>query len=259
MNCFNKAFVAALVSLSVSTGASNVLAKGDKGAGFHAEKTSVEAVSVKEVAAEVAETEVMIAENTSGSEILDSNEITHLMFMREEEKLARDVYLTLGMLYPDLSIFGNIDDSEQRHTMAVKAMIEKYGYDDPNTNDNVGMYTGEDYGWYFTEKYNQLVERAKTSELEALYVGAFIEELDMMDINQCPKVILETDNGINDVTECGKNYTDNPDIVKLYSSLIDGSISHLKGYVKNIEMNIGEGNYQAQVLGQEEVDKLLGR
>jgi hypothetical protein len=190
---------------------------------------------------------------------LDYNEKMHLFFMREEEKLARDVYQTLGTMYPDSVIFGNIDDSEQQHMTAVKAMIEKYGYEDPSTNDNVGAYTGEDFGWYFTEKYNQLVERASISELEALYVGAFIEELDMMDINQCPQVIVETDNGINDVTECGKVYTGKPDIQRLYSSLLDGSDSHLEGYVNNIEQIIGKGNYQAQVLSQEMVDEILDR
>jgi hypothetical protein len=190
---------------------------------------------------------------------LDYNEKMHLMFMREEEKLARDVYLTLGTMYPDSAIFGNIDDSEQKHTTAVKSMIEKYGYEDPNTNDNVGVFTGEDFGWYFTEKYNQLVERASISELEALYVGAFIEELDMMDINQCPQVIVETDNGIDDVEQCGKVYTDNADIQRLYSSLLDGSDSHLEGYVMNIEKHIGEGNYQAQVLSQELLDAILDR
>jgi len=190
---------------------------------------------------------------------LDYNEKMHLMFMREEEKLARDVYQTLGAMYPDSTIFGKIDDSEQKHTTAVKAMIEKYGYEDPNINDNVGVYTGEDFGWYFTEKYNQLVERASISELEALYVGAFIEELDMMDINQCPKVVVETDNGINDVNECGKVYTGNADIQRLYSSLLDGSDSHLEGYVNNIETFIGEGNYEAQVLSQEQVDAILDR
>jgi hypothetical protein len=190
--------------------------------------------------------------------VLDYNEQTHLEFMREEEKLARDVYIKLSTMYPDHPIFGNIDDSEQKHTDAVKAMIEKYGLEDPSTNDNVGVYTGENYGWYFTEKFNLLVERASISELEALYVGAFIEELDMMDINQCPQVIVETDNGINDVTECGKIYTDNEDVDRLYASLLDGSDSHLEGYVNNIEDYIGEGNYQAQVLPQEQVDELLG-
>ena len=230
MNSLNKIWVVGFVSLALFAAANSVIAKGGKLAAVSTDDT-----------------------------VLDYNERIHLVFMREEEKLARDVYLALGTMYPDSVIFGKIDDSEQRHTTSVKAMIENYGHEDPNTNDNIGVYTGEDYGWYFTEKYNQLVARASISELEALFVGAFIEELDMMDINQCPKVIVETDNGINEVTECGKIYTDNSDIVRLYDSLLDGSDSHLEGYVKNIEKHIGEGNYQAQVLSQEQVDEILDR
>jgi hypothetical protein len=230
MKILNKILVNGLIGLAFFAGAGSAVATGD--------------VSMSADTDDVA---------------LDYNEKMHLFFMREEEKLARDVYQTLGTMYPDSVIFGNIDDSEQIHMTTVKAMIEKYGYEDPNTNDNVGAYTGEDFGWYFTEKYNQLVERASISELEALYVGAFIEELDMMDINQCPQVIVETDDGINDVSECGKVYTDNADVQRLYSSLLDGSDSHLEGYVNNIEKIIGEGNYQAQVLSQELVDEILDR
>ena len=230
MKILNNVLLNGFVSLAIFAGAGGALAEGEQ------------SMSVD-----------------TDSAALDYNEQIHLNFMREEEKLARDVYQTLGTMYPDSAIFGNIDDSEQIHMTAVKAMIEKYGYEDPNTNDNVGVYTGEDFGWYFTEKYNLLVERASVSELEALYVGAFIEELDMMDINQCPQVIVETDNGINDDSECGKVYTDNADIQRLYSSLLDGSDSHLEGYVQNIEKIIGEGNYQAQVLSQELVDAILDR
>jgi hypothetical protein len=190
---------------------------------------------------------------------LDANELTHLNFMREEEKLARDVYIRLGELYPDSAVFGKIDDSEQKHTDSVKAMIEKYGYEDPNTNDNVGVYTGEEYGWYFTEKFGQLVAKASNSELDALYVGAFIEELDMLDINQCPQVIVDTNNAISDVSECGKVYTAKSDIIQLYDNLLDGSESHLAGYVRNIEKITGEGSYEAQVLDQATVDAILGR
>ena len=236
MHILNKVLVSGFVGLAIFAGAGTALAKGGKFA------TTTTAVSTSTVSAD-----------------LDYNEKIHLMFMREEEKLARDVYQTLGTMYPDSKIFGRIDDSEQQHTMAVKAMIESYGYEDPNTNDNVGSFTGEDYGWYFTENYNKLVERASISELEALYVGAFIEELDMMDINQCPQVIVETGNGINDVSECGKIYTDNADVQRLYSNLLHGSDSHLEGYVQNIEKHIGEGNYQAQVLSQEMVDAILDR
>ena len=197
---------------------------------------------------------------SSGMEAtLDFNEKTHLVFMCEEEKLARDVYIALGTKHPESTIFGRIDDSEERHKCAVADMLEKYGVPNPSTNDNVGVFTGEAYGWYFTEKYNALVDRGSTSVLDALYVGAFIEELDMLDINQCPKVIVETDNGINDVSECGKVYTDNPDIQRLYESLLDGSQNHLRAYVGNIEKQTGEGSYTAQVLTQEQVDAILGR
>jgi hypothetical protein len=242
MKILNKALVNVFVGLAMIAGASSAMAKGGR---FISASTYVDADTSTDVV-------------TDGI-VLDVNEQTHLVFMREEEKLARDVYLTLGTMYPDSVIFGKIDDSEQKHLAAVKTMLEKYGVEDPNTNDNIGAFTGEDYGWYFTEKFNLLVERASISELEALYVGAFIEELDMMDINQCPEVIVETDNGINDVSECGKIYTDNSDISNLYGSLLDGSDSHLEGYVKNIEKYIGEGNYQAQVLSQEQVDEILGR
>jgi hypothetical protein len=190
---------------------------------------------------------------------LDTNEQTHLIFMREEEKLARDVYIMLSTLYPDSPVFGNIDDSEQRHTDAVKDKLHQYNIEDPNTNDNVGVFTGEDYGWYFTEKYQELLARGALSEFDALYVGAFIEELDMLDINQCPKVIVETHPDIDDVSECGKVYTDNADIQRLYENLLEGSESHLAAYVRMIEAVLGEGSYQAQVLTQEQVDSILAR
>ncbi len=214
---------------------------------------TVEEIDEVAVVIEVTD-EVAVADDS-----LDANEKTHLMFMREEEKMARDVYLKLGMMYPDSRIFGNIDDSEQIHTNAVKDMIEKYGLEDPNTNDNIGEYTGEEYGWYFTNKYNDLIERGSISKFEALYVGAYIEELDMIDIEQCPAVIVEVENGINNVSECGKTYTDNDDIVQLYTFLLKGSNNHLASYVKNIEKQIGTGNYQAQVFTQDQVNELLGR
>ena len=131
----------------------------------------------------------------------DYNEETHMVFMREEEKLARDVYITLGALYPDAIDFSNIDDAEQQHTTTVKNKLAKYNIDDPNTDDAIGAFTGPDYGWYFTEKYNLLVALGDKSELAALYVVAFIEELDMLDIVQCPREIVEADNNIDDFSE----------------------------------------------------------
>lgn len=190
---------------------------------------------------------------------LDFNEATHLQFMREEEKLARDVYTMLGMMYPNSAVFGRIDDSEQVHTDKVRQTLEGYGVQDPNTNDNLGIFTGEDYGEYFTAKYDALISQAASSELNALYVGALIEELDMLDIQRCPEVILEQDNGIESETECGLGYTDQSDLQNLYESLIRGSKNHLRGYVRAIEAVIGEGAYAPQLLSQTELDEILVR
>lgn len=193
------------------------------------------------------------------SSTLNANEQAHLEFMREEEKLARDVYITLGTNYPELKVFGEIDDSEQRHACAVCDMLEKYGVEDPNTNDNVGVYTGADYGPYFTGKYTELVQLGSESAVQALKVGALIEELDMLDIVYCPKEIVDQDNGIDSASDCGMDYTEKADLQTLYTSLLEGSKNHLRAYVRNIELTQGEGTYQAQVLPQEQVDEILGR
>jgi len=195
---------------------------------------------------------------------LDLGETQHLIFMREEEKLARDVYLTLATLYPAATTFSSIGtQSEQTHTDTVRDMLARYGIPDPNPDandlpDSIGVFTGPDYGWYFTEKFIALIDRGRANLLEALYVGAFIEELDMLDIVGCPKVIVETSDLIAE-GQCGLTYTDEKALKTMYTHLVDGSKSHLRAYVKNIEEIIGEGNYVAQVLTQEEVDAILGR
>ena len=190
---------------------------------------------------------------------LDFNEETHLIFMREEEKLARDVYTMLGMMYPDSVVFGRIDDSEQVHTDKVRQTLQSYSVADPNTNDNLGIFTGESFGDYFTAKYDELISQAAISELNALYIGALIEELDMLDIRRCPEVILEQDNGIDSAEACGLVYTDQVDVQNLYESLLNGSANHLRGYVRAIEAVIGDGAYVPQLLSQAELDEILRR
>ena len=189
---------------------------------------------------------------------VDFNEETHMVFMREEEKLARDVYMTLSSMYQGEVAFSNIDDSEEKHTATVRDKLAKYNIADPNTDNTVGVFTGADYGWYFTEKYNLLVGLGAESLINALYVGAYIEELDMLDIAQCPQVIIDTHDRIKKVRDCGLIYTDNSDIQSMYVALLEGSENHLRSYVGNIEAIEGKCSYLAQILSQEEVDDILG-
>lgn len=204
-----------------------------------------------------------INDNDDTTEIdgLDEVEASHLTFMREEEKLARDVYLTLAALYPEQRVFNQIATrSEQTHTDTIRDKLDQFNLPDPNPNTNnlpssLGVFTGNEWGWYFMEKFALLTAKGEISELDALYVGALIEELDMHDIAICPQVMV--DRGFS--SPCGLEYTDEEAIQTAYRSLISGSESHLRAYVGQIEAVIGVGNYEAQYLTQDEVDAILGR
>jgi hypothetical protein len=81
----------------------------------------------------------------------------------------------------------------------------------------------------------------------------------MIDIVQCPKAIIDADNGLDSPDDCGLEYTENDEIVNTLTSLLEGSKDHLRAFVKLIESRIGEGNYQAQILDSVQVDEILGR
>ena len=163
---------------------------------------------------------------------LDATEITDLEYMREEEKLARDVYRTLYDLW-GLPVFDNIAGSEQVHTTQVEDMMEKYGLTDPVVDDTTGVFVNQ----VLANLYQELITAGGMSSLKALYVGAAIEELDMIDLQHAIDA------------------TDNDDIRRLYENLMRGSRNHLRAYVGQIE-NLGIV-YEAQYLTQEEVDAIV--
>ena len=198
---------------------------------------------------------------------LDATEASHLTFMREEEKLARDVYLTFAAIYPNQKTFSNIaTNAEQTHTDTMRDELDKYNLDDPNPNTNklpesLGIFTGKEWGSYFHSKFTLLTEWGAGSELDALMAGAFIEELDMHDIAFCPEVMSEAGYGVLEniiIGSCGLKYTDEEELISAYKSLISGSEDHLRAYVGKIEAITGEP-YVAQYISQKEVNAILGR
>ena len=164
--------------------------------------------------------------------LLDATEIHNLEYMREEEKLARDVYVTFYGLW-ELPVFDNISESEQVHTTQVQDMIEKYRLMDPVVDDATGVFVDQE----LAVLYETLVTDGSRSSLKALYVGAAIEEIDMIDLQ---RAIDETNN---------------TDIRRLYEGLMSGSRNHLRAYVGQIE-NLGIV-YEAQYLSQDEVDRIV--
>jgi len=163
---------------------------------------------------------------------LDATEVAELQFMREEEKLARDVYRVMFAEWGQ-QIFANISESEQRHTDAVAGMMEKYGVEDPVTDDSTGVFVDPE----LQALYDDLVEKGLDSRQAGLMVGALIEEVDMVDLEEAIHA------------------TDNPDIQELYGNLLRGSRNHLRAFVKTLE-DTGI-DYEAQVLSQDEVDLIV--
>ncbi|HRD67317.1 MAG TPA: DUF2202 domain-containing protein [Candidatus Competibacter sp.] len=162
---------------------------------------------------------------------LSTGEIQTLTFMREEEKLARDVYLTLNDIWAQ-PVLANIAKSEQRHMDAMLALLDQYRLADP-ASPEVGVFNNTD----LQALYEQLVARGRQSALEALYVGAAIEEIDILDLQ---RAIAET------------NHTD---LQQSYENLLAGSNNHLRAFVRNIE-NQGLV-YEPQYLSVEQLEAIL--
>jgi hypothetical protein len=100
-----------------------------------------------------------------------------LLYMREEEKLAHDVYTQLAQRYPDAP-FTQIAGSEQRHASAVQRQLDRAGIPDPTAGNAVGTFENAD----LQKLYDTLVTRGSASRSEALKVGALIEETDIADL-----------------------------------------------------------------------------
>jgi hypothetical protein len=153
--------------------------------------------------------------------------------MREEEKLARDVYLTLNDVW-NLRVFQNISQSEQAHMDAIKTLLDFYGLEDPVAGNDIGIFTNPD----LQTLYDQLVLSGSTSLSEALRAGVSIEEIDIVDLQE--RVAQ----------------TDRTDIQRVYENLLRGSANHLRAFVTNLERRTGE-TVQPQYMEQEAFEELL--
>jgi len=147
------------------------------------------------------------------TEELTQNEIDDLSFLREEEKLARDVYIYSYNKY-QIEVFNSISNSEQMHMNSVLNLMNIYGIPDSASTEIV-VFNNQD----LQEIYDNLIIQSDISSLEALTVGAIIEDLDINDI----------DHFINNTTK--------EDILTVYDKLTCGSKNHIRSYTNQLENN----------------------
>ncbi len=166
--------------------------------------------------------------NKDETVILSEQEKSDLLFLREEEKLARDVYIFSYNKYGQ-RIFNNISSSEQTHMSSVLTLLNKYGIADPVANNGTGVFTNSE----LQKMYNDLTSASNTSLMKAFEVGANIEDIDIRDIN------------------IFKSHTTKSDINSVYDKLTCGSRNHMRSFVGQI------GNYTPIYISQSQYDAII--
>jgi len=143
---------------------------------------------------------------------LTQTELENLNYLRDEEKLAYDVYQTLGDKWA-IKAFQNISNSEERHQSKVVSLLNAYGYEDMSGKLELGKFANKD----IENIFNTLTSEGNKSLLGALYVGATIEVLDIKDLD---KMMTETKK---------------PDVLEVLQILKSGSENHLSAFKRQIE------------------------
>jgi hypothetical protein len=132
-----------------------------------------------------------------GTDTLDA-----LRYIREEVKLARDLYGALSDIW-GLEVFENTAKSKQLLMNAVSYLLKPYGFDDPA--DNAGKFVDSD----LQELYSYLIDQGKVSRNNAIDVTILIEQTVIADLND---VLLQTNE---------------KDVHKVLTLLMEGSENHL--------------------------------
>ena len=134
---------------------------------------------------------------------LTADEVEGLKYVREEEKMARDVYLFLSQKFKK-PIFKNIKNSEQVHMDKVLCLLIHFNVEDP-ASDEIGEFTN----YHIQELYDYLIDLGSNNIIDALTAGAIIEDYDIKDINDWMEE------------------TDNETIEKVFTNIVCGSGNHI--------------------------------
>jgi hypothetical protein len=170
--------------------------------------------------------------STLPKESLSTFERESLAFMREEEKLARDVYQYLYQKW-GAKIFTNIASSEQTHMDAVLLLLQKYNLPDPASGKSAGSFSDP----RLQSLYASLTAQGSKSLLDGYIIGATIEDLDLYDLYDALKIV------------------DNQDITLVYNNLAKGSRNHLRSFYKNIQA--AGGTYAPQYISEEDFNDII--
>ncbi|MGE0089086.1 MAG: DUF2202 domain-containing protein [Bacteroidales bacterium] len=162
---------------------------------------------------------------------LTESELESLSKMKEEEKLARDVYYALYEKW-DNTVFSRISNAENNHMNAIISLLKYY-----NSSDTIVSEVGIFYSAEVQSLYNELVAAGSVSIEEALKTGAMIEEMDIKDLRDAIGL------------------TTNINIIMVFENLERGSRNHLRAFHNQLT-SLGIV-YTPVYISQEDYDQIV--
>lgn len=134
-----------------------------------------------------------------------------ILFLREEEQMAHDLYIRWAGMYP-VPVFSNIAASETRHISEVQLLIDRYGLQgNPIGNASTGYHNTT-----IQSLYTILAAQGDASLTGAFEAGLAVEERDIADLDHA----LAT--------------TNRADIIQVWSSLRQGSENHKSAFLRQL-------------------------
>ncbi|KAF5067878.1 hypothetical protein DSECCO2_248560 [anaerobic digester metagenome] len=142
---------------------------------------------------------------------LSDIERSDLLFMRQEEQMAHDLYMVWYEKY-SIPIFRNIADAETSHASEVQFLLDRYQV----PSDMIGNLSSGYNNPEIQALADALAEQGAQSLTDAFKAGVAIEETDIADLD---KAIANTTR---------------PDIIQVYTNLRNGSENHLSAFTSQL-------------------------
>lgn len=167
--------------------------------------------------------------DTTPTASLDAAVLDAFRAQYAEEQMAARVYRALAATHPEIRPFQNIPRAEDRHAGAIAALLAAQPASAPNPTMTINPT--------YARLGDDLIARGQPSETDALRVGAYIEEKDILDLRALATRV------------------DHADARALIAQLEQGSHHHLSAFVRQLHAR-GQ-TYTPQLLTAEDFAQIL--
>ena len=142
---------------------------------------------------------------------LSETEREDILFMREEEQLAHDLYTRWAGMYT-VPVFSNIAASESQHISEVQLLMDRYGLQ----NDRIGNASAGYRNATIQSLYTSLATQGDASLTGAFEAGLAVEERDIADLDRALAG------------------TTRSDVIQVWTNLRQGSENHRTAFLRQL-------------------------